>query len=129
VHAPNWGHDVAGEIRVLANHRTESATLRLTPADLGPIEVQIRFDGDAASVQLAASHPETRAALESALPRLREMFAGHGLQLADAGVSGQRQHGGRDDAPATPSRPALANATPNTRTIASVAIGQIDDYA
>ena len=34
-----------------------------------------------------AAHADTRAAIEHALPRLREMFASQGMSLADAGVS------------------------------------------
>jgi flagellar hook-length control protein FliK len=38
-------------------------------------------------VWFGAQHADTRAAIQDALPRLREMFAASGMQLADAGVS------------------------------------------
>jgi flagellar hook-length control protein FliK len=41
---------------------------------------------DKASVWFGAAHADTRAAIENALPRLREMFESQGLSLADAGV-------------------------------------------
>ena len=39
-----------------------------------------------ASVWFGATHADTRAALEQALPRLRELFAGAGMSLSDSGV-------------------------------------------
>jgi hypothetical protein len=39
-----------------------------------------------ASIWFGAVQADTRAAIEQALPRLREMLAGMGLSLADAGV-------------------------------------------
>jgi len=55
--------------------------------------VLIRLQDDKASVIFGAQHADTRAALQEALPRLRELFAASGLQLLDAGVSreGARQ--------------------------------------
>ncbi len=64
-----------------------TASLRLSPEHLGPLEVRITMNGDQASVQFGAAHVDTRNAIENALPRLREMFASQGLSLADANVS------------------------------------------
>jgi flagellar hook-length control protein FliK len=63
-----------------------SASLRLSPEHLGPLEVRISVQNDQASVWFGAAHADTRAAIEHALPRLRELFASQGLSLADAGV-------------------------------------------
>jgi flagellar hook-length control protein FliK len=71
----------------MANQGLESASLKLSPEHLGPLEIHISVrDGDA-SVWFGATQPDTRAAIEQALPRLRQMFASQGLTLADAGVS------------------------------------------
>jgi flagellar hook-length control protein FliK len=61
-------------------------------------------NGDQASVAFSSAHQEVRHALESALPRLREMMDQSGLSLGSATVSagtqgqaqeqGQRQGGG-----------------------------------
>ncbi len=67
----------------------ETGSLRVSPEHLGPVEVNISVQNGDASVWFAANHPDTRAALEQALPRLREMFANQGMNLADSGVSRQ----------------------------------------
>ena len=50
-------------------------------------------------MQFTAAHATTRAAIEDALPRLREMLAAQGLQLSQADVGDQAQrdagHAGR----------------------------------
>jgi flagellar hook-length control protein FliK len=48
--------------------------------------VRIDIVNDKANVVFGATHADTRAALSEAIPRLREMFAGAGLTLGDAGV-------------------------------------------
>jgi flagellar hook-length control protein FliK len=65
----------------------------VTPGQLGPVEVKISMQKDAASVWFTAAQPETRAALEAALPRLRDLFSAQGLNLAQAGVSDQSARG------------------------------------
>jgi flagellar hook-length control protein FliK len=65
----------------------ETGSLRVSPEHLGPVEVKISVHKGDASVWFGATHPDTRAALEQALPRLREMFASQGMTLADSGVS------------------------------------------
>lgn len=90
---PGFGEDLANRVVFLAGQRVQSAELALTPADLGPVSVSIEVRGQEATLVFGASHATTRAALEDALPRLREMFAGSGLQLANAQVG---EHGRRD---------------------------------
>jgi flagellar hook-length control protein FliK len=75
---------------MMASKDTQSATLHMSPADLGPVQVRIDMNQNQASVWFTAEHAETRSALEQSLPRLREMFASQGMSLTDAGVfSGQ----------------------------------------
>jgi flagellar hook-length control protein FliK len=57
------------------------------PEHLGPLHVQIDIKDDVASVWFGSQHADTRAALNDALPRLREMFGTAGLVLGDTGVS------------------------------------------
>jgi flagellar hook-length control protein FliK len=83
---PGFGEDLANRVVFLAGQRVQSAEIALTPADLGPLSVTIEIRGHEASLFFGSAHATTRAALEDALPRLREMFAGSGLQLADAQV-------------------------------------------
>lgn len=88
-----WAEELGTRLAVMTARGEQTGSLRLSPEHLGPLEVQIRLQDDKASVIFGAQHADTRAALQEALPRLRELFAASGLQLLDAGVSreGARQ--------------------------------------
>jgi flagellar hook-length control protein FliK len=88
-----FADDVGGRITWMANQGVQSASLQLTPEHLGPVEVRISMQHGSASVSFNAAHADTRAALEQALPRLREMFSTQGLTLTDASVSQQSPRG------------------------------------
>ena len=86
----HWATELGNKLTMLASKESRSATLYMTPADLGPVQVKIQMDQSQASVWFTAEHPETRSALEQSLPRLREMFTAQGMSLTDAGVFGDR---------------------------------------
>lgn len=81
-----FGEDLSQRVLLLAGQRISSAEISVTPNDLGPISVSIEVRGQEAAMQFAAGHATTRAAIEDALPRLREMLAAQGLQLTQADV-------------------------------------------
>lgn len=81
-----WAESVGHEVRLLVERGVQSATLRLTPEHLGPVEVRIDLVGEKTNVWFGAAHADTRAALTDAIPKLREMFSGAGLMLGDTGV-------------------------------------------
>jgi hypothetical protein len=64
--------------------------------------MQIDVSGSEARVFFAAEHPLTRDAIAEAMPRLREMLAAHGLDLAGSSVGTELP---RRDTPARPSGP------------------------
>jgi flagellar hook-length control protein FliK len=82
----NWTEQLAGKLTLMVGRGIQTASIQLSPENLGPLEVRISVQNDQASVWFGASHAETRTALEQALPRLRELLAGQGLNLSDAGV-------------------------------------------
>lgn len=84
---PAWQNAVNERMVWMAGRNLQSAELRLNPAELGPIQVQLSVDEKAVSLSISAAHPLTREALESALPRLREMLSENGMDLAGANVS------------------------------------------
>jgi flagellar hook-length control protein FliK len=47
----------------------------------------LNVSNDSASASFSSAQPEVRAALEAAMPRLREMMADAGIQLGNATVS------------------------------------------
>jgi flagellar hook-length control protein FliK len=81
-----WTRQLSDELAWMMQQGRDAASLKLSPEHLGPLEVRISMQDGGASVWFGASHADTRAALEQALPKLREMFASQGLALADAGV-------------------------------------------
>jgi flagellar hook-length control protein FliK len=86
VGTPAWQTELATRVVYLVRGAEQSATLNLNPVDLGPVEVRIQIKEGDASVVFTAAQPEARAALESALPRLRELFAAQGLALSESTV-------------------------------------------
>jgi flagellar hook-length control protein FliK len=84
--AAQFTEQFAQRVLLFAGSRVQSAAIAVTPADFGPITVSIDVRGTEATLAFSAAHPATRAAIEEALPRLREMFSHNGLQLANAWV-------------------------------------------
>lgn len=81
-----WADELGARLTMMTDKGQHTASLRLSPEHLGPLEVRIAMRDDQASVWFGAAHADTRAAIEHALPRLRELFAEQGMSLADAGV-------------------------------------------
>lgn len=130
VGSQSWGNELASRIVMIATDGVQSASVRLSPEHLGPLDIRIAVrDGDAA-VTFGASHADTRAALEQALPRLRELLAAQGLNLAESSVS---DHTARQDrAPSPASRfgtdPAETPVQEAGRAVA-LPVGLVDLYA
>jgi flagellar hook-length control protein FliK len=127
VGASGWTEEVGAHVVWMAHQGVTDASLRLQPEHLGPLEVKISVHDSEASVWFGANAPATRAALEQALPQLKELFAAQGLTLTDAGVSGESsrdaQYAPRPGASATDAQ----NATPVP--VAAPRRGLIDTYA
>jgi flagellar hook-length control protein FliK len=84
---PRWAEDFSTRIALMVRGGESSASLQLTPVDLGPMEVSITVRDSQASIHFGAAQAETRALIESSIPQLREMLAAQGFQLMDASVS------------------------------------------
>lgn len=84
-----WNDELGARLAMLVDRGEQLATLQLTPEELGPVEVRIALREGEATVWFTAQAGETRAALEQALPRLRELFAASGLALSHAGVQSE----------------------------------------
>ena len=134
VHDARWPGQVGHEVRLLVEGGVQSATLRVTPEHLGPVEVRIDLVNDRANVQFAAAQAETRQALADAIPRLRELLAEAGVALGDAGV---RQDHGNAQAQTAPRHAAgrAAGAAPGDVATAAgpgvvtTRVGLVDAYA
>lgn len=103
---PAWREAFVAQVHLMAADRVQTAEIRLNPRELGPVDIRISINDQQANISFAAPMEETRRAIEDALPRLREVFAGAGMQLDQATVGGERQQ----DAPW---KDALRNPAPN----------------
>jgi flagellar hook-length control protein FliK len=129
VHTPLWREELVATVRVIAVQRIQHAELHVHPPELGPVQVSLRLEGSEATVSFAAPHAETRAALEAALPRLREMLEGAGLSFGGASVdvSNPGQGQARD---ATPRARPVAYFPPAPPAAApAAALGLVDVFA
>lgn len=96
VSSPQWANEVGQKVAWMSSSGNHVAELHLNPPNLGPVEVKLTVHNDQATIQFVAQHHETRAALESALPRLKEMMMDSGIALGNASVdsgSSQQQSG------------------------------------
>lgn len=97
VGADDFGDAMSARIGWLADQKIGHAVIRVTPHDLGQIEVRLQIDGDKVHASFSSAHAEVRHALESNMPRLREMLGEQGFQLGNADVG--QQHTAQDGKP------------------------------
>jgi len=95
---PGWSQELTGKLAQVVL-RNESVEIRLSPAELGPIDIRVDLRADQASVSIIAAHPTTRDALEQALPQLRETLAAQGIALGQASVHDGRGQASADGRP------------------------------
>jgi flagellar hook-length control protein FliK len=108
---------MSARIGWLADQKIGHATIKVTPHDLGQIEVRLQMDGDKVHASFSSAHADVRHALESSIPRLREMLNEQGFQLGNADVGHQqtaqdgKANGGQAGHGTTDGDPALVETT------------------
>jgi flagellar hook-length control protein FliK len=108
--AATWAQNLGDRVLLLADQGTQQATLHLQPEHLGPLQIHIQLDDGTAQVSFSVHHPDTRAAVTDALPKLREMFNEQGLTLLQANVDSGGGRAGYLPDPARPWGPGTAPA-------------------
>ncbi len=135
---PGWNQSMGERLQWMVGQNLQSADIRLDPPELGSMEVRIQIHKDHASISFAAANPQVRDALESAVPRLREMMSDIGLSLGDVNVSQESFTQGQqanEDAAATPGRVIASgeSETDGLDAVTSIAprrgLGMLDAYA
>ncbi len=99
---PRFGGALSERVQWLVKEGIQSAELTLHPQDMGPIRIEMSIDGTAASIDFAATQADTRAAIEQALPRLRDLLSDQGLQLGGTQIGADTS---RQDNPGHRARP------------------------
>ncbi len=139
----NWERTLGHQLNWMVNNRLQEAEIKVNPPDLGPLEVRVSQHHNQTNVTFFSHEAAVREALESALPRLREMLDGQGISLNQAQVSDQslaRQQAGAGEQPsygqrdggrpaATPGAEAAMEAEESSRPRSRNPLGMVDDYA
>ncbi|MBA0227562.1 flagellar hook-length control protein FliK [Stenotrophomonas maltophilia] len=119
----------------LADQKIGHAHIRLSPDDLGPVDVRLQLNGDKVHASFSSPHVDVRQALENSLPRLRELLGEQGFQLAHADV-GHQAPGGGGNAPGQPGGSGIigdGEPTPGDASVSSAQLirqrGLLDAYA
>lgn len=81
-----WEANLGSRLQMMVGKNVQTAEIRLDPPELGSIDIKIKITNDVASVNITSAHAQVRDALETAVPRLREMFEESGLSLGDVNV-------------------------------------------
>lgn len=84
-----WGQGVAERVMWMSSRGINEAEIYLDPPELGPLQVKVSLSNEQAHVSFVVQHSSVREALDQHAMRLREMFAGEGIDLVDVDVSDQ----------------------------------------
>ncbi|HEH9395256.1 TPA: flagellar hook-length control protein FliK [Aeromonas salmonicida] len=80
------------KVNLMLTDKLQQAEIQLDPLGLGKMKIQIQMGADnQANVHFVVQHGQTREMLEQAMPRLRDMLAGQGIQLGQTLVQQQPQ--------------------------------------
>ena len=80
------------KVNLMLADKLQQAEIQLDPLGLGKMKIQIQLDASSqANVHFVVQHGQTREMLEQAMPRLRDMLAGQGIQLGQTVVQQQAQ--------------------------------------
>ena len=85
----NWASDFGQKIMWLAGNDKQSAQMTLNPPQMGPIDISLNIEKGNATASFVSANADVREAIETAMPRLREMFASAGIALGQTNVSAE----------------------------------------
>ena len=87
---------VAEKVQMMMSKNLKNLDIRLDPPELGQMKIRMTMNNDVASVHFTVNSQQARDVIEQTLPRLREMLAQQGMQLADSSVQQQNSGQGQD---------------------------------
>ncbi|WP_435927712.1 flagellar hook-length control protein FliK [Dryocola sp. BD613] len=87
-----WQQSLGQQIAMFTRNGIHNAEIRLNPAELGVLKINLRMNSDQASLHFVSENHQVRAALEAAMPQLRTSLAESGINLEASRVdSGSAQ--------------------------------------
>jgi len=85
----NWDKSLSGNVQWMVKEDLQTATIRVKPAELGPLNIQVSVQQEQLNVSISANQAVTREMLEAALPKLREQFIAQGFSQVNVDISDQ----------------------------------------
>lgn len=82
---------MAEKVQMMMSKNLKNLDIRLDPPELGRMQIRLTMNSDLANVHFTVTNPQARDIIEQTLPRLREMLAQQGMQLADSSVQQQNR--------------------------------------
>lgn len=92
--SPQMANQLGQQLVMMVNKHQPEAEIRLDPPELGSMLVKVQVHHDQTNVSFQVQHAHARDAIESAIPRLREMLSQQGMNLGQADVSHRQANGG-----------------------------------
>jgi flagellar hook-length control protein FliK len=94
---PGWEQSFANNVSWMNSENIQTANIKISPAELGPIEIKMSIKQDQLTLNINAHHAVTRETLENALPRLKEILTGNNYNSVNVDVSGQQSGSGNTE--------------------------------
>ncbi|MDO8702240.1 MAG: flagellar hook-length control protein FliK [Undibacterium sp.] len=116
-----WDQAVGQKVIWMVAGGKQTAELTLNPPDLGPMQVVLSINNDQANATFISAHSDVREALESAMPKLRQMMDDAGVQLSSFSVKSEASNQGNQSAEDRSFSRSKSNATETIAGIDSVA--------
>ena len=82
-----WGTELGQKVALMIGVKQHVAELHVNPPDLGPLDIKLTVTDNQTTAVFTSPHSAVRDAVESALPRLREVLAESGIMLGNASVT------------------------------------------
>ncbi|WIX34736.1 flagellar hook-length control protein FliK [Salinicola sp. JS01] len=91
VQSPQWPASLGQQVLQMQQRGDNQMQLKLHPRELGALSVSLNVQDNQAQLQILSAHAPVRAAVEAALPQLREALAQSGIALGEAMVGDHGQ--------------------------------------
>ncbi|MDE1168404.1 MAG: flagellar hook-length control protein FliK [Pseudomonas sp.] len=122
-----WQSGLSQQVLGLHQRGEKQVDLQLHPTDLGPLSISLKLDSTGTQAQFVAAHASVRAAVEQAIPQLRESLAAQGISLGQTSVSdqpsrqqAQSQPGWRDTQASDEDSESAAEVVPASRPLSTL---------
>ncbi|MBM4181038.1 MAG: flagellar hook-length control protein FliK [Betaproteobacteria bacterium] len=129
--SPAFASELGEKVVWLAGRHARFAELSLNPPHLGALEVRLSVSGGEAVAQFFSANPGVRDALETAMPRLRELMAQAGINLGEAQVRDEafaRDEAARGDMRTSAGTSTQASEEMTARALPMRGMGLVDLY-